>query len=510
MNGEVKKLIITIGVIFIVILSIFTVITQYQISEINSKDDGLSLFVKILVDETSGLAPFEIRFSSLVTNNNGNVEYQWDFGDGAISIERNPTHTYENNGSYVCSLLITDESGKESSNSVNITSVSNQKPTVSIEAETDKPRRPKSFLLEYILPNIIHIEKFNSNDYRELEKLGFFDGLFKNMDSFYSIEAFANDPDGDEIVSYNWTLRPPSYTTRLANKPVDPVYYYSGKKIDIPAKDIYPAVDYSLTLTVTDSVGEQRSENFQFMVEKSSDRVTFEGKKWIITNAKEKWISQYHSNIIVGGIVLGAAFIILKILKDFVPESLSLPFGKLLVMLFVELILQTSPDEYSDESYMDVIIRIVYKDRLIFRNLNPEKFKKWFDKTEEIFEKLSLEDIALVFQLIEEEIGLDNSRPEITDPYPGDEERFVDLDTEKVFITVKDKEGDPFSVQIYDENGYVDNISGYYPMGQHNDSFNATLSTPLPPNTEITWKVLIIDENDKKVTAEYKFTTRYE
>jgi hypothetical protein len=107
-------------------------------------------------------------------------------------------------------------------------------------------------------------------------------------------------------------------------------------------------------------------------------------------------------------------------------------------------------------------------------------------------------------------LGLENNRPVLSCPQPENEKTSIDCNIEKVFITVEDLEGDPFSVKIYDENGYINTTSGEYPIGQHNGSFNATLNTPLPPNTEITWNVLVIDENEKEVTGEYKFTTGYE
>lgn len=492
MQEVVKKPILAIILFVIIILSIFVATAQYQISELSNKDKDRPLFIKILADETSGVTPFEVKFSALVTNNNGDVKYQWDFGDGAISEEKNPTYTYKNNGSFVCNLKVTDDNNRVSSDSVIISSRSNQKPTVSIEAKTDKPRRPKNLILEYILPILsIHVEFFDSNDYRELEKKGYLDQLFKDMESFFSVEAFANDPDGDEIVSYNWTLRPLSYTTRLKKTPVDPVYYYSGKKLDIPAKDIYPAAEYSLTLTVTDSAGEQRSENFQFIVQKSTDRITFEGKKSTVTGLKGNWVKMWHSNIIIGGIVLGSAAFVSRLLKDNIPDSLSLPLAKLLVMILVELILQTHPEEYTDESYTDVIERIVYKPHLIFRNLNPEKFKVWFDQVEELFEKLNLEDLSFAIQILEEDINLDNKRPVISNPFPEDKSSNLPVNCPRVSITVEDPEGDPFNITISGE--YIENITY---SNQYNGTFVAALNS-LPETQEITWYVKVTDQNGK-------------
>ena len=37
------------------------------------------------------------------------VEYRWEFGDGTISYEENPTHTYESKGNYIVKLTVTDD-----------------------------------------------------------------------------------------------------------------------------------------------------------------------------------------------------------------------------------------------------------------------------------------------------------------------------------------------------------------------------------------------------------------
>jgi len=44
------------------------------------------------VSVTEGPAPLEVRFSDLSTGSP--TAWQWDFGDGGTSSERNPTHTF--------------------------------------------------------------------------------------------------------------------------------------------------------------------------------------------------------------------------------------------------------------------------------------------------------------------------------------------------------------------------------------------------------------------------------
>lgn len=51
--------------------------------------------------ENQRIAPVEVAFS----NESDNAEtYEWDFGDGTISMEETPTHTYETSGNYLVSL----------------------------------------------------------------------------------------------------------------------------------------------------------------------------------------------------------------------------------------------------------------------------------------------------------------------------------------------------------------------------------------------------------------------
>jgi PKD repeat protein len=55
----------------------------------------------------SGVAPLSVNFTDGST---GSIDtWYWDFGDGDISSERNPTHVYEVQGTYSVSLTVTGE-----------------------------------------------------------------------------------------------------------------------------------------------------------------------------------------------------------------------------------------------------------------------------------------------------------------------------------------------------------------------------------------------------------------
>ena len=81
--------------------------------------------VKVAADPTdSPEAPLEVNFSSDGTNDpdGDRLTYQWDFdADGEFdSTERNPTHTYEEEGIYNATLKVTDRTGRSASAEVEI------------------------------------------------------------------------------------------------------------------------------------------------------------------------------------------------------------------------------------------------------------------------------------------------------------------------------------------------------------------------------------------------------
>jgi PKD repeat protein len=59
---------------------------------------------------TSGDAPLTVDFIDLTTGSNVHA-WEWGFGDGETSTDRNPTHTYAAPGTYDVSLAATDDNG---------------------------------------------------------------------------------------------------------------------------------------------------------------------------------------------------------------------------------------------------------------------------------------------------------------------------------------------------------------------------------------------------------------
>ncbi|AKB56585.1 PKD domain-containing protein [Methanosarcina barkeri] len=60
---------------------------------------------------TSGTAPLTVQFTDLSENAE---EWNWDFGDGAISTEQNPVHTYTATGEYTATLEVSNVNGTNS------------------------------------------------------------------------------------------------------------------------------------------------------------------------------------------------------------------------------------------------------------------------------------------------------------------------------------------------------------------------------------------------------------
>ncbi len=66
-------------------------------------------FADFILPSSEPIAPAEVRFEN--TSKKGEV-YEWDFGDGNISTEESPSHTYSTSGNYLVKLKATK--GKKS------------------------------------------------------------------------------------------------------------------------------------------------------------------------------------------------------------------------------------------------------------------------------------------------------------------------------------------------------------------------------------------------------------
>lgn len=76
-------------------------------------------------DETAGQAPMDVQFTDLSDPGNGTItDWQWDFGDGNISTDQNPSHTYSDTGVFTVTLEVTNEVGTDEEVKSDLISVS--------------------------------------------------------------------------------------------------------------------------------------------------------------------------------------------------------------------------------------------------------------------------------------------------------------------------------------------------------------------------------------------------
>jgi len=60
---------------------------------------------------SEGYAPLTVQFND---NSENAVSFNWDFGDGATSTEKDPIHTYSTAGIYTVNLTVSNENGTDS------------------------------------------------------------------------------------------------------------------------------------------------------------------------------------------------------------------------------------------------------------------------------------------------------------------------------------------------------------------------------------------------------------
>ncbi|MBN1884845.1 MAG: PKD domain-containing protein [Candidatus Krumholzibacteriota bacterium] len=69
-------------------------------------------------DPMSGPAPLMVQFAGTSAGGCPDYTYVWNFGDGGTSSEKDPYHTYQTDGDYQASLIVSDSKGTISENSL--------------------------------------------------------------------------------------------------------------------------------------------------------------------------------------------------------------------------------------------------------------------------------------------------------------------------------------------------------------------------------------------------------
>ncbi|MHB1811824.1 MAG: PKD domain-containing protein [Thermoplasmataceae archaeon] len=82
---------------------------QSGYSETRNFTISVSLFVSITANQTSGLGPLSVQFSSSVLGSSG-YSYNWTFSQGHSSLEQNPDYTFSS-GNYTVRFVVTSANG---------------------------------------------------------------------------------------------------------------------------------------------------------------------------------------------------------------------------------------------------------------------------------------------------------------------------------------------------------------------------------------------------------------
>jgi PKD repeat protein len=78
-------------------------------------------------NKRSGNAPLEVRFTDSSTGSSP-FTYAWDFGDGATSVNQNPTHIYPETGLYTVTLTVTNNLGSDQERKTGFINVTENQP----------------------------------------------------------------------------------------------------------------------------------------------------------------------------------------------------------------------------------------------------------------------------------------------------------------------------------------------------------------------------------------------
>lgn len=233
---KLQKLIYAFIVLVIIIAAVFATTIYYSetkyISKTEEKEEISPIEVMVVADETSGAAPHEVKFSSLIFNTNGDFKYYWDFGDGETSEEAKPTHTYKEIGAYNCTLTVTDVKGKKTIEQINITVLRNNPPLVKIIVDKVTGNRPTTI----------------------------------------NFDASCFDVDG-EIVSYEWEItEPPLFASQKTTE-------YNKKNF---SKFFIRPGFYEIKLTVTDDAGNSVTDYMKIQILKSRPELLVDSVKGLI------------------------------------------------------------------------------------------------------------------------------------------------------------------------------------------------------------------------------------
>ncbi len=171
--------------------------------------------VQIVANPAEGIAPLAVAFSGSATDMDGTVVgYSWSFGDGKTALTANPSHAYDEAGSYRATLTVTDDNGATATATKTIVvSAPPRNTPPSVSASADPTSGPVPLTVNF--------------------------------------SGSASDSDGS-IASYLW-----SFGDGSASQSAHAIHQYKSTG------------DYTASLTVTDDQGAQTTRSIMIHVQES-------------------------------------------------------------------------------------------------------------------------------------------------------------------------------------------------------------------------------------------------
>ncbi|MDG6218011.1 MAG: PKD domain-containing protein [Candidatus Thermoplasmatota archaeon] len=108
---------------------------------LKENEQNNALEIMIIADSSLGTAPLNVNFRFFPNYLIEKIDYSWDFGDGLVSKEKNPSHIYSEAGVYNCKLTIFNGE-RITSDNVIITVLENNPPIIKIIVDQASGNRP--------------------------------------------------------------------------------------------------------------------------------------------------------------------------------------------------------------------------------------------------------------------------------------------------------------------------------------------------------------------------------
>ena len=308
LKNDRKNLIVILIVSLILSVSIsVAIVTGY----IEFRERSAELLVDIDTDRPPvGVEPLTLNFSANILNAKGDITCLWNFGNGEKAEGKKVSVTYDEPGIYDCVLTVTDETGRKAADTIQVVVNKNNPPVVSLSINIQTVDRPFKWLnLLALIPVPFNPFGWAGNQQKILNRIEEKEGPWAWGESEIVITAQVMDPEGDEIVSYEWREQTQDKVVTITGETFLPAHNLTGNEtVKIPALYAWMLGRHIVTLTVKDSAGNVATAKIDYIVSEGPLETRLKLLKQMMTlvlggKAMEKIMGaiwEYLKNIVTG------------------------------------------------------------------------------------------------------------------------------------------------------------------------------------------------------------------